>query len=105
MEVVSGAATVVVGVTAVVAPLAPLTNIVQGLNKVAGKGSGPVLFFMLDQMQSMASTGTMAPADMPGFKDVTASMSWTTQVPIPFWDSTSEYGYAVCHCCHRAAWC
>lgn len=82
MEVMSGTTTAAVGVTSAVALLA---------NKVAGKGSGAVLLFMLDQMQSVATSGFMAPPDMPGFKTVTGSLSWTTQLPIPFWDSTSKW--------------
>jgi hypothetical protein len=90
MEVVSSTVTTVTAVAAVVGPLAPVTNSMQSLNKIASKGSGPVLLFMLDQMQSVASSGTMAPADMPGFQAVTGSMGWTTQLPVPFWDAASE---------------
>lgn len=55
-----------------------------------GKGAGAGLLTVLDQMQSMAATGTMAPADMPGFTPVAGAVGWTTQLPVPFWDELSE---------------
>jgi hypothetical protein len=72
----------------------------QALSKVASKGSGLGVLFTLSQMQSIGTTGFMAPADMPGFKAVAGSMDWTVQLPVPFWDLTGGWwvgGWAAHH--------
>ncbi len=58
--------------------------------KGMAKGAGGGLLTVLDQMQSMAGSGTLAPADMPAFKTVTGAVGWTTQLPVPFWNEMGE---------------
>ncbi len=58
--------------------------------KGVGKGPGSGLVTVLDQMQSVAATGAMAPADMPGFTAVAGAVGWTTQMPVPFWNDLGE---------------
>jgi hypothetical protein len=58
--------------------------------KGVGKGPGSGLVTVLDQMQSVAATGAMAPADMPGLTAVAGAVGWTTQLPVPFWNELGE---------------
>ena len=65
----------------------------QALGKAGGGagGGGPVTAVLLDQMQGVAASGSLAPGDMPGYQAVAGSGAWTNEVPLPFIDgATSE---------------
>jgi hypothetical protein len=97
-----------------------MSTVAKGVGKGVGKGTGAGLVAVLDQMQSMAGSGTLAPADMPAFKTVAGAVGWTTQLPVPFWNELGEQNEPLCqvhlikfmpralllcaNCCYRSYW-
>jgi hypothetical protein len=92
----SAGSTVSTATTAVSAAPKAVSAVSNGAGKGLGKAAGAGLVTVLDQMQSMAATGTMAPADMPGFTAVTGAVGWTTQLPVPFWNELGEPHRCCC---------
>jgi hypothetical protein len=67
-----------------------LGALAKGSSTLPKGTAGGGLLAVLDQMQGMASSGTLAPSDMPAFKTVTGAVGWTTQLPVPFWNELGE---------------